>query len=672
MEDSDIFTVPADAAKIFKSVGEPFAQGLCEFPNRSTTYRFANAHRRFWEQTAMVPYDGGRLYPCGHNVWSSAVNDYAMRPHYGLSKTYDCDWERLAQKAPEPTAALLAYNDKVIPVPFPHKVGGGGFTHGFINYSRILADGLAGYRRRVKALPEGDFRDAMLVVLEGIDTYHRRCLELLKASNARSELIEALEHVPENSPRNIYEALVAWNFVYYIDGCDDIGALDRNLPPYYKGEDIIDLLKEFFTHVNENFGWSGTLGPEYNEITTQCLKAVKGMRRPSLQLLVRPDMPDELWQETIASIAAGGGQPALHNADLFLKGLRARFPEVPEEDWSRLCFGGCTETMLEGISCVGSDDAGVNFALVLEETMHAFLESSPDFETFYKRLVECSRKTIHETLENVNRYRRGRAKYRSQPIRTLLVDDCIENMRDFFDGGARWYWGCVNLAGLVNVFESLTVIRELVYRQHRYTAREFLDKLTQQDPEFLKDAASCPRYGVDNGDADALAAAYTHDVCEAYKEIPCYPRGGFIPVSNLFIAYTGAGKGIGATPDGRAAKDPLADSLGAIMGHDTEGPTALLNSVSSIPLNEILGTPVVNLRLRKDHVFQYLRPLVETFFSKGGMQLQVSCVSREDMLDAQKHPERHKNLIVRIGGYSEYFNCLSVELQQTVINRTEH
>ena len=126
------------------------------------------------------------------------------------------------------------------------------------------------------------------------------------------------------------------------------------------------------------------------------------------------------------------------------------------------------------------------------------------------------------------------------------------------------------------------------------------------------------------------------------------------------------------TPDGRAAGAPLADSLGAIAGHDTDGPTALLNSVASVPFSEILGTPIVNLRLRKDHARDFLRPLAETFFQRGGMQLQVSCLSREDMLDALEHPERHESLIVRIGGYSEYFNRLSDNLKRTVIARTEH
>ena len=127
-----------------------------------------------------------------------------------------------------------------------------------------------------------------------------------------------------------------------------------------------------------------------------------------------------------------------------------------------------------------------------------------------------------------------------------------------------------------------------------------------------------------------------------------------------------------ATPDGRDVYEPLCDSLGSVHGKDTEGPTALLNSVSRLPLNRVLGTPVMNIRMRKENLSTILKPLVTTFFEKGGMQLQVSCLSREEMLDAQAHPEKHENLIVRIGGYSEYFNRLTPALQESVLARTEY
>jgi len=127
-----------------------------------------------------------------------------------------------------------------------------------------------------------------------------------------------------------------------------------------------------------------------------------------------------------------------------------------------------------------------------------------------------------------------------------------------------------------------------------------------------------------------------------------------------------------ATPDGRSYGDPLADSIGPIHGRDTKGPTAMLNSAAKLPQKLMLGTPILNIRLQKNFIRNHLQALITGYFKQGGMQVQISCVSREDILDAMEHPERHENLIVRIGGYSEYFNRLSPELKQTVLQRTEY
>ena len=127
-----------------------------------------------------------------------------------------------------------------------------------------------------------------------------------------------------------------------------------------------------------------------------------------------------------------------------------------------------------------------------------------------------------------------------------------------------------------------------------------------------------------------------------------------------------------ATPDGRGDWEPLCDSCGAVHGRDTEGPTALLNSVAALRGERILGTPITNIRISKSNLPVLLRPLVEAFFKEGGMQLQVTCASRDELIDALEHPEKHQNLVVRIGGFSEYFNRLSPALKQTVIARTEY
>lgn len=145
---------------------------------------------------------------------------------------------------------------------------------------------------------------------------------------------------------------------------------------------------------------------------------------------------------------------------------------------------------------------------------------------------------------------------------------------------------------------------------------------------------------------------------------------GFLSASIQFKSQVDAGKKIGATPDGRPAGAPLCDSLAAIFGKDTLGPTALLNSIVSLDLKRALGVPVVNFNVTQSFNDNILKALILGYIKQGGIQLQLTYASREELLDAYEHPERHGNLIVRVGGYSEYFNSLSDELKRMIINRT--
>ena len=227
------------------------------------------------------------------------------------------------------------------------------------------------------------------------------------------------------------------------------------------------------------------------------------------------------------------------------------------------------------------------------------------------------------------------------------------------------------MAGVINVIDSLSAIKNVVYEQKLYTGAEFLRLLDERDAELLGICGKAPKYGNDNDSADLIGRALVDALVDSLSQRECYPRGSFYAVSNQFTTYVGAGKNISATPDGRDFGAPLCDSLSAIHGNDTKGPTAMLNSVSKLPLDRIIGTPITNIRIAKDHLPLYLKPLVLSYFENGGMQLQISSLSREEMLDALEHPEKHKSLVVRVGGFSEYFNRLSPELKQTVIDRTE-
>ena len=659
--------------ELFLSVNEPFAAGIFEFEDASPMVRYANALKRFWENAPLSPYKDGRLYPSGRNIFTFC-KEYTVKPHY--SNTFEVNWGSLSKKSERACELMRREYDLVAKFyGNPHTVGGMCWTHSFPNYSRVLCEGLDSYAKRVEELNDGDFKQSLLILLDGIRAYHTRCLEHLRAQSAPSELISALEKMPYKPANSFYEAFVSQNFIYYIDGCDDIGPLDRTLLPYYKNESVDEmeaLLREFFKSVDINDGWSGTLGPDYNEITRAAIRAIKNGRRPNLQLLVTKDMPAWVWDECADSLASSCGQPAFYNCELYKENLRRLMPDLPEEDLARIAFGGCTETMFEGLSNVGSDDAGINTALIFSDYMRRELENAETYEDFYRGLVADIRRVFVEVADLVNENRRTRALYRPALPRTLLVDDCIENETEFNAGGARYVYSLINIAGAVNVIDSLNVIRELVYEKKLYTKKEFIELIDARDPDFLLAAKKCISYGNDNDKADAVGTRLVSDIRDAFDQRECFPRGRFYPVANQFTTYADAGKKIPATPDGRDAGEPLCDSLGAIHNNDRKGATALLNSVAKLDVEKIIGTPTTNIRLSKKQLYTSLSSLVTTFFEHGGMQLQVSCLSREEILDAMEHPENYSSLVVRIGGFSEYFTRLSPELQQTVLERTEH
>ena len=648
----------------FAQIGEYYAAGFFEETDSTRFERFSRGLRRWFEQCQLPQYKGEALYPCGAFKSSLCVR-------YQYSSVMEVSWGRLREKDALAAEKLQQELSLYTPlVPREHRVGGCMYTHCHINYHRLVREGLDSYEARVKKMGRQELRAGLLDVLAGIRAFHGRALDYLRDCGAENtELYHALEKVPFGPANTLYEALVAWNFVFYMDGCDNIGRPDADLIDFYRGEDMTQVLRRLFCNMDENNCWSGALGPEYNELTLQCLKACRGLRRPLLELRVTPDMPQEVWQAAVEAVQAGGGSPAFYHEAAYQSKLQALFPQIPSEDRLRFCGGGCTETMLEGLSNVGSLDAGVNVALIFERCMRESLPEAESFEAFYENFIKVCQSEILAVFDAVSASQKLRAEYRPQPMRTLFVDDCIDKERDFNDGGARYSWSIINLAGLVNVLDSLSVIRGLIFEQKAMDGRQLLAAL-DAGQSFLEHTGIA-RHGTDSEQVNALAERLVGDICAVFDTKTPWQGGRFLPASIQFMAYADAGKNVGATPDGRAAGAPLCDSVGAIHANDRLGPTALLRSAAYL-CAPLVGTPVLNVSLNAARSIDYLPALVSGYFQGGGMQMQVTCVDQEMLQKAKEHPDQYPNLIVRVGGYSEYFARLSPALQQTVIDRMMH
>lgn len=648
-------------AELFYSIGEPYAAGLFEHPEKDFFYRHTVAYARYYENLKPAVYEvGEQLYPSKTKFFQSG---YAVSPQFAL--TYQVDWGRLEEKSRE-AAGIMREFARISHSP-------GGWTHGAPNYRRILREGLDSYRDRIAKTSHGDFTDSLLMLVDAMKGYISRSIEYLKSVNAPDRLIAALERVPFKPAQSYYEGLVSWNVIFYFDGADNLGCLDEGLGYLYKGEDYTDIIGELFGNIDAVGTWSCTVGPDYNAVTEQAVRAIRHRRRPMLELRVTPDMPESLWQLAADNIRDGSQNPSFYNEKGIHDMLKEHFPDIPDSELILFCGCGCTETNLQGITRAGGTDDDIPLAKIFEEYMHANLAKAETFEDFYEGLCRETERRIDKQLDDiVDRYD-YMAEFLPNPPRTLFFDDCIEKGKDFNAGGARYTWTQSSDSGLINVIDSLTAVREIVYRKKLFTPTDFLEKLSAEDEGLYRILRTCPCFGIDNDDVDSLAYDYAKRVYSVYRNKP--PKSfvdAYILTEHQFLRYEYIGEGIGPTPDGRKRGDPTCDSIASLRGKAVEGPTAMLKSAAKLPQYLADGISVLNLTISKDFVDKSLRALVDGYFAMGGIQVQVTCTSVDELKDALVNPDKHRDLIVRVGGYSDYFINLNPRLRAAVVERNIH
>lgn len=234
-----------------------------------------------------------------------------------------------------------------------------------------------------------------------------------------------------------------------------------------------------------------------------------------------------------------------------------------------------------------------------------------------------------------------------EPLAAGMYEDENASIVERYGRGLRRYFGSIfNVAGLTNAINALGAM------------------------QGIKE-----KFGNDSTRIDEIARELTGYTFKLIRKYPMRLGGPAYPAVILLTAFTDQGRCIDATPDGRKAGAPVVDSIGAVPGTDMNGPTALLNSVAKLPSQQGLGTLVLNFRVRRSLTVTHraeLRALIQSFFAMGGLQLQPTLIDQETLQKAYENPEDYPNLIVRIGGYSEYFNRLSRAHQLDILKRTEH
>ena len=543
----------------------------------------------------------------------------------------------------------------------------------------------------------------------------RECLERMR---------DALTNIEREAPETFYEALQLLTLANEMMYCENIpsgislGRIDYYLYPFYRKdvdagrlnyEEAGELIEAFWlkcscqkkAYQNMTLGGCNSDGQcSVNDLTYLCLESAANLRvdQPSVNFRWTDDMPEEAWQAVLALIRTGMGFPALLYDPCCMKAQMKN--GVSKDDVWNYGFVGCVEMAIPGKENAMTELARLNLPKLLDLLLHQGKDTCSD-KTFqmknqktpaeFKTYEELEQAYLNELeywvrkiIRNLNRIEHLYAEKYPLPYLSVMTEDCIGSRKDVMAGGARYTGVGFNLGGIGTAVDALAAIRDVVYDKNMVTLEACMEILDDdfEDSEQIQRylSARAPKYGNDQSrewDVDQIAFRLEKRVSDTLKEYRNYWGGPYRLGLYTVEDHAIMGMHTGATADGRKSGESLSNSSGASQGKDKHGPTALINSVTNFPMEEVGNGMVLDVKftpslLEEETGKRALRSLIGTYFHKGGMEMQISVVSGETLRAAQEHPENYADLIVRVSGFSAYFCSLRKATQDEIIKRTEH
>ena len=548
------------------------------------------------------------------------------------------------------------------------------------------------------------------------------------------KIADVCRWVPAHAPRDLWEAIQMYWFVHLgtvteLNGWDSMnpGHIDQHLFPFYqKGidegtltrDDAKELLSCLWIKFNNQpappkVGVTALESGTYNDFTNINIGGVDREGRsatnelsymileiqeelhelqPGLSIHIAENTPDDFLIEGIKVIRQGHGYPSIFNPDTYIKELMRDGKSL--EDAREGGCSGCIE-----VGAFGKEayllTGYLNTPKILEITLNNGIDPETgkrlgletgdprEFKSF-EELYEAWHKQMVYFVNlklSVNNYiERMFSLYAPATFLSLYIDDCIEKGRDYYSGGARYNTTYIQCTGLGTITDCFTTLKKHVFEDHRYTMEEILDacRTNWGDKEPMRQYIRnhTPFFGNDDAYADEIAVRVYEDLVKAIDNRP-NTRGGRTRLNMLSTTcHNYFGSVCGATPNGRLAHFAISDGTSPAHGSDSHGPTAVIKSLGKLDQTKSGGT-LLNVRfvpnlLRRDEDLKKFSSLVRTYFKFGGHHIQFNIVDTETLLDAQKHPDRYRDLLVRVAGYSDYFNDMTEQLQNEIIARTEN
>jgi pyruvate formate-lyase/glycerol dehydratase family glycyl radical enzyme len=603
--------------------------------------------------------------------------------------------------------------------------------HVILDYPLLLRVGFDGLRMRVASARNdadwegGEFLGSVRLCLDAATEFIRRYAAACRSAGMTSQADDC-DHVATAPPHTFRQALQLYWFAHMLGDLEEgawgasFGRFDQYLIDYYRRDlrqgrltepEALELIECFWIKVNE-YQIAGdsqfilsenlTLGGTHadgtdatNELTHLALEATGALRLhlPNVSVRVHAGTPDDLWGRIGRLVQAGAGQPQICNEDVMVPALMERLG-LPEADARGFAVQGCIETHLPG-QCAPWSDCGINLAGALLLALNGGRSlrtgrlvgaATPALgeRAAFAQVLDAFEAQVRHLAGMVSSIRRRadalKPTLEAAPFSSALIAECIDRGRDVYDGGARHLWSGVYCVGPATTADSLLVLKRVPEGAAPGGAGltalvEALRRDFEGAQELAAWACGLPRYGNDVDEPDALAAHVCRVACDAVLEAREPDGGRLLPVLSSHTINVPFGQGTPATPDGRRAGTPLSNVVSPSHGCDRTGPMALIRSAAKIDFSRAIGGSVLNLKLsppmfRGDKGRRRLLSLLRTWMALGGHQAQVNFVDQAELLDAQEHPERHEDLIVRVSGFCSPFVRLARNVQDEIIART--
>ncbi|MHB8093939.1 MAG: trans-4-hydroxy-L-proline dehydratase [Candidatus Aminicenantales bacterium] len=547
-------------------------------------------------------------------------------------------------------------------------------------------------------------------------------------------IAEVCDWIPAHAPRNFWEALQYYWFVhlgviteYSTWDSFNPGRLDQHLWPFYEREiqngtltkeGARELLQAFWVKFNNqpappkvgvtaeesgtytdfaliNVGGLKRNGDDgVNDLSFLILDVIEEMRllQPSSMVQISAKGPDSFLLRALRIVKTGFGQPSIFNTDSIVQELVRMGKTV--EDARDGGSSGCVESGAFGREAYLLTGY-FNMPKVFEITLHNGVDprtgkrigletgDPTKFKTFdelYAAYEKQLRHFVDIKIQGNNVIEKLFMEYLPAPFLSILIDDCIVNGKDYHAGGARYNSNYIQGVGTGTITDILSAVKMHVFEKKAVSLKELIEALDAnfEGKEALRQRFlnKTPKFGNDDEYADSLMRRSFETYFAAIDGRPTI-RGGKYRIDMLpTTCHIYFGKVTGATADGRKAGEPVSEGVSPVQGADRNGPTAVIKSVGKMDHLRTGGT-LLNQKftpqlLADDQGLTNLKDLVRSYFKLDGHHIQFNVVTVETLRDAQKHPEKYRDLIVRVAGYSDYFVDCGKELQDEIINRTEH